>query len=203
MKPEPLFFARPEDFRAWLEANHATASELWVGFHKRGSGEPSITWPESVDEALCYGWIDGVRKRLDEASYVIRFSPRKPGSTWSRVNIERVQALTRLGRMRPAGLAAAAARREERSGIYGYEQQDRALSQEQEQEFRGHEAAWKFFRSQAPSYQRAAIWWVISAKKDETRARRLAALIEDSRNRRRIDLLTSPARRDGADRSGQ
>lgn len=188
---EPAFFATPAELGAWLGEHHATATELWVGFHKKGSGLPSVTWPEAVDEALCVGWIDGVRKRIDEHSYEIRFTPRKPSSTWSAVNIARVAELTALGRMHPAGLAAFARRTKANSGIYAYEQKDpAALEPADEERFRAEPAAWEFFQAQAPWYRRAAIWRVVSAKRAPTRERRLAELIEDSAQGRRISSLT-------------
>lgn len=190
----PTFFATPADFRRWLKQHHARASELWVGFHKRGTGRPSITWPESVDEALCFGWIDGIRKSLSPDSYVIRFTPRKPGSIWSAVNTRRAQELIRDARMQPAGLKAFAARDPKRSGIYSFEQRKTAeLGSEREALFRKNKAAWAFFQSQPPGYRRISTWWVISAKREETRAKRLATLIEDSAAGRRI----APLRRTG------
>ena len=181
------FFATPEAFRAWLAAHHQSSTELWVGFFRKGSGEPSITWPEAVDEALCVGWIDGVRKRVDERRYANRFTPRTPRSTWSAVNIARVAELTRLGRMQPAGLAAFARRTEARSGTYAYEQRESAaLEPAAEQTFRADATAWTFFQSQAPSYQRTIIWWVVSAKREETRRKRLAAIIAASAQGRRL-----------------
>lgn len=191
---EPLFFATPAEFRAWLAEHHETESELLVGFYKKGSGEPSITWPESVDAALCFGWIDGVRKSIDAVSYTIRFTPRKPRSTWSAVNIKRVKELIGLGLMRPAGLKAFEARAEERSAIYAYEQRHTAaLDAADEQQFRAKAHAWAFFQAQPPSYRRTALWWVISAKRLETRQKRLATLIEDSAQGRTIALLTRPS----------
>lgn len=184
------FFSEPSLWRQWLEEHHGSATELWVGFHKTDSGRPSITWPESVDEALCFGWIDGVRKRIDDASYSIRFTPRKPRSTWSAVNVKRVRELADQGRMRPAGLKAFEERAEDRSGIYSYERGEAALGATDEEQFRGSAQAWKFFQGQAASYRRAAIWWVVSAKKDETRRKRLATLIEDSEHGRTITPLT-------------
>jgi uncharacterized protein YdeI (YjbR/CyaY-like superfamily) len=189
--PPPTFFATPADFRAWLEAHHATHQELLVGFYKVGSGRPSITWSESVDEALCFGWIDGVRRSLDATSYTIRFTPRKPRSTWSAVNIKRVQELTELGRMHPAGLARFAERTDDNSAIYAYEQRHGAsLEAAEEQEFRANEAAWDFFQAQPPSYRKTALWWVVSAKQEATRRRRLTMLIEDSAQGRTIRPLT-------------
>ncbi len=176
-----LFFATPADFRAWLDKHHASEQELSVGFYKRDSGQPSITWPESVDAALCYGWIDGVRNSIDELSYRIRFTPRKPTSTWSAINVKRVAELTKLGLMRPAGLKAFAARKGDKTGIYAYEQRKNAkLPAGYEKQFRANRKAWGFFQSQPPWYRRTATYRVISAKQEETRLRRLAALIRDS-----------------------
>ena len=190
---KPTYFATPDDFRRWLERNHATATELLVGFYKKSSGKPSITWPESVDEALCFGWIDGKRKGIDDVRYTIRFSPRTSGSIWSAINIARVKELERLGRMRPAGLRAFEARDEEKSRIYSYEQRNLArLDKLQEQLFRANKAAWDFFQSRPPGYRKTATYWVVSAKRDETRMRRLARLIDDSEHHRKIAELTSP-----------
>ena len=190
---KPVFFPTPAAWRAWLEEHHAETDELWVGFYKKGSGKPSITWPESVDGALCFGWIDGVRKSLDEISYVIRFSPRRARSIWSTVNIKRVGELTKQELMHRAGLNAFERRTGERSEIYAYEQRKGAkLSSAYEKQFRANKQAWDFFRAQPPSYQRTASWWVISAKKEETRSKRLAQLIKDSEQRRSIRPLTRP-----------
>jgi uncharacterized protein YdeI (YjbR/CyaY-like superfamily) len=193
---EPIFFETPAQFRAWLEEHHADEAELLVGFHKKGSGRPSMTWPESVDQALCFGWIDGVRRGIDEHSYTIRFTPRKARSTWSVVNVKRAQELVEDGLMRPAGLAALRRRSEDRSGIYAYEQREEAkLDPAAEKEFRANRKAWAFFSDQAPSYRRTATHWVIRAKKEETRRRRLKTLIEDSAAGRTLRHLTRPARR--------
>jgi uncharacterized protein YdeI (YjbR/CyaY-like superfamily) len=163
---------------------------LLVGFYRRGSGKPSITWPELVDEALCVGWIDGVRKGIDDISYTIRLTPRKPRSTWSAVNIIRARELKRLGRMRQAGLDAFERRTDERSAIYSYEQRKVArLDPEAARSFRANKKAWAFFQSQAPWYRQTAIWWVISAKREETRRKRLAELISDSERGRAIGPL--------------
>jgi uncharacterized protein YdeI (YjbR/CyaY-like superfamily) len=178
---KPRFFARPEDFRAWLAKNHARAAELLVGFHKKGRGKPSIDWPQSVDEALCFGWIDGVRKSLGEESYTIRFTPRRPGSIWSSINIRRVAALKRLKRMRPAGIAAYARRSVDRSAIYAYEQRASAkLAAAEVRLFKARPRAWQFFAKLAPSYRHKALYWVTSAHKPETRRSRLERLIEMS-----------------------
>ena len=188
---EPIFFSSPADFRAWLEEHHAQASELWVGFYKKASGRPSITWPEAVDQALCYGWIDGVRKSVDADSYANRFTPRRARSTWSAVNLRRAQELIDAGLMRPAGLAAFEQRAEARSGVYSYEQRHEAtLGDDFERQFRANEPAWAFFQTQPAWYRRAATWWVVSAKKEETQRRRLATLIEDSARQRTIPPLT-------------
>lgn len=190
---QPRFFATPADFRQWLGAHHASARELWVGFYKTGTGKPSITWPESVDEALCFGWIDGVRKRIDDESYMIRFTPRRPSSNWSTVNIKRIGELIRQGRVFPAGLAAFEKRSEKKSGIYSYEQRKSAeLGDAYERQFRANEAAWEYFQAQAPSYRQTAIWWIVSAKKEETRQKRLAVLIESSAQERWIPGMLRP-----------
>jgi uncharacterized protein YdeI (YjbR/CyaY-like superfamily) len=191
---KPKFFRSPAAWHAWLEQHHEKHDELWVGFHKVGSGKPSITWPEAVDGALCFGWIDGVRKSLDESSYVIRFTPRRSKSIWSAVNIKRIAELSSLGLMRPAGVRAFERRTGDRSEIYAYEQRKGAeLSGAYEKQFRARKKAWKFFRAQPPWYQRTASWWVISAKKEETRQKRLAQLIEDSEHERTIRELRRPA----------
>ncbi len=195
MTAEPIFFATPAELRAWLHEHHAAAREQWIGFYKKGSGRPSITWPESVDEALCYGWIDGLRRSIDDASYMIRFTPRKPNSNWSAVNIGRVAELTAQGRMQPAGLAAFDRRRNETSAIYSYEQSvQAALDQVDEQQLQANPAAWQFFQAQPRSYRQAAVRWVISAKKLDTRRSRLARLIDDSAQGRTVPPLTRPAK---------
>ncbi len=188
---KPTFFPTPEEFRKWLQRNHAAEPELWAGFYKRSTGRPSITWPESVDEALCVGWIDGIRKSVDASSYVIRFTPRTPRSIWSAVNIRRARALMKEARMRPAGLRAFEARRENRSGIYSYEQRPDDLVEPYRSALRKHKAAWSFFRSQPPYYRRAMTWWIVSAKREETREKRLAALVEHSAGGRRIPQFLS------------
>ena len=187
---KPTFFAKPADFRRWLEKNHEKESELLVGFYKKGSGRPSITWPESVDQALCFGWIDGVRKRIDDESYTIRFTPRKRTSIWSAVNIRRATELKKLGLMAPAGLRAFEARSEERSRVYAYERAAASFAPEQEKRFRANRKAWENFNAQPPGYRRQATHFVTSAKKEETRERRLARLIEDSANGRRLAEYT-------------
>jgi len=181
----PKFFRSPSAFRAWLTKHHTTTRGLLVGFHKKGSGKPSMTWPESVAEALCFGWIDGIRRRVDDDSYAIRFTPRRPRSIWSAVNIRRAQELAALGLMTPAGLRAFDVRNENRSGIYSYEQRSDTLPEPYARTMRKHKAAWAFFRAQPPSYRKTIVWWVASAKKEETRLKRLDALIEDSSRERR------------------
>lgn len=185
------FFKTQPDFRKWFEAHHATEAELWVGFYKRGSGKASITWPQSVDEALCFGWIDGLRKSIDDVSYKIRFTPRKSSSTWSAVNIKRVGQLTEQGLMQSAGLKAFTARKENRSGIYSYEQRSPELPDQYANKLKKNPAALKFFEAQPTSYKKAANWWVISAKQEETRLRRLDKLIDHSANGRRVPQFTA------------
>jgi uncharacterized protein YdeI (YjbR/CyaY-like superfamily) len=178
---QPHFFPTSEDFRKWLEQNHATEIEVAVGFYKRSSGKPSITWPESVDAALCYGWIDGVRHSIDAVSYRIRFTPRKATSTWSAINVKRVAELTKLGLMHKAGVKAFEARKGDKTGIYAYEQRKTAkLPPAYEKKFRANQKAWAFFQKQPPWYQRTATYRVISAKQEATREKRLAELIRDS-----------------------
>jgi uncharacterized protein YdeI (YjbR/CyaY-like superfamily) len=192
-KIEPTFFATPSEFRSWLEKHHDEVGELLVGFHKKGSGRPSITYAESVEEALCFGWIDGVRRSIDDTSYSMRFTPRRARSSWIAVNVARVKGLTRQGRMHPAGLRAFEARSENKTGIYAYEQRHMAkLGAEQERRFRANRKAWGYFSAQSPSYRQTAIWWVVSAKKEETRQRRLATLMEDSEHGRTVRPLTRP-----------
>ena len=180
------FFKTPAHFSRWFEAHHASETERWVGFYKKDSGKQSITWPQSVDEALCFGWIDGIRKSIDEVSYKIRFTPRRPRSIWSAVNIKRAGQLSELGLMRPSGLQAFAAREENRSGIYSYEQRSPELPDQYAKKLKKSSGAWKFFQAQPPTYKKAASWWVISAKKEETRHKRLEQLIEHSARGQRI-----------------
>jgi uncharacterized protein YdeI (YjbR/CyaY-like superfamily) len=182
----PKFFKTPSDFRKWLSANHTKSKELWVGFYKKSSGKPSITWPESVDEALCFGWIDGVRKRVDDESYMIRFSPRRAGSIWSGINIRNVQRLIDEQRMHSSGLKAYEARKEYRSGIYSYEQRSPELVEPYLSMLKQNRAAWQFFQRQPPSYRKMMNWFIVSAKKEETRRSRLQKLIEASSGGKRI-----------------
>lgn len=187
---KPKFFTAAADFVAWLEKHHARQTELLVGFYKKDSGKASLTWPESVDAALRFGWIDGVRRRIDELSYSIRFTPRLARSHWSAVNIKRIQELAELQLLHPAGARAFEARVEARSAQASYEQKNVAFEGAQEKEFRASKVAWKFFQAQAPWYRRTATWWVISAKREDTRAKRLATLIADSAAQRTLRQLT-------------
>ncbi len=183
----PTFFETAADFRVWLEANHGTAVELIVGFRKIGTGQPSMTWPASVDEALCFGWIDGVRKRIDDSSYQVRFTPRKKGSIWSVVNVRKVEALLANGRMCPSGIAAYEARTERKTGVYAFERQAPAELEDSElRVFTQNTGAWKYFESCPPSYRRVMLHWVVSARLTQTRARRLSQLIEACAEQRRI-----------------
>ena len=180
---DAVFFATGADFRDWLVEHHDTAPELLVGFWKVGSGKPSMTWSESVDAALCFGWIDGVRRRHDDISYTIRFTRRRPGSIWSDVNVAKVEALVAAGQMAPSGLAAFAERRVDRTGVYSHEQGDDTpltLTAEEESRLREAPGAWDFFNDQPRGYHRAVVHWLHSAKREETRARRLELLVTDS-----------------------
>ena len=174
---KPIFFAKAADFRKWLEKNHDKETELLVGFYKKDSGKPSITWPESVDQAICFGWIDGVRKSIDDISYTIRFTPRKPKSTWSAVNIRKVEELTKQGLMHPAGIAAFNKKEEKNSKIYSFEQKAVGLDENYERIFKQNKKAWKHFGSKPPSYRKACIHWVMSAKQEVTQLKRLDTLI--------------------------
>lgn len=183
---KPRFFKTPAAFRKWLATNHHKAKELHVGFYKKSSGKPSITWPESVDEALCFGWIDGIRRTIDDESYVIRFSPRRPESIWSAVNIRNVERLIKEKRMMPAGLRAYEQRKEYRSGIYSYEQRPAELVEPYASQFRRNKAAWKFFQAQPPYYRKMMTWFIVSAKTEDTRMKRLNILIEASAKEERL-----------------
>ena len=190
-----LFFPTPAVWRRWLARYHDRKTELWVGFYKTKSGKPSITWPESVDEALCFGWIDGLRKSIDETAYKIRFTPRKPTSIWSAVNTKRVAELTEQGKMEPAGLAAFGKRTEAKSGVYSFERAAPAeLTSELQRRFEKNAKAWTWFQTQAPWYRRTAIHLVMSAKKEETRLRRFEELLRVSALGERLGQLTSPKR---------
>jgi len=188
MKPgtesKPLFFKSPDEYRAWLEKNYESAKELWIGFWKKATGKPSVTWQQVVDESLCFGWIDGIRKSIDTDSFKQRVTPRRATSIWSETNIRRVGELTAGGRMHKAGLSAFEKR--DRTKVYSYENMNRGLGPTEEAQFKKKKKAWEFFQAQPPGYRRLAGWWVTSAKKEETRQRRLESLIRDSAAGRRL-----------------
>ena len=186
---KPKFFSSPEQFREWLKQNHDSTTELWLVFHKKSSGKKSITYAEALDEALCFGWIDGVRKKLNETSYIQRFTPRKPRSIWSNINVRHVERLKKEGRIHAAGLEAYARRDPKRTGIYSFENRPRELSPSYEKTFRQNTKAWKFFQEQPPSYKRLMIFRTMSAKKEETQLRRLKQLIELSERGVRMDAI--------------
>ncbi len=186
---DPIFFPKPSDFRQWLEKNHDIVKELWVGYYKKASGIPSITWPESVDEALCFGWIDGLRKSIDKKSYKIRFTPRRTGSHWSAVNIKRVKELKTLGLMQPAGLEAFEKRDEKKSKQAAHEQENIKLPEALELKIKANKKAWDFFQLLAPTYKKTSVWWVISAKQETTRLKRLDTLIASSEKGEKIPPL--------------
>ena len=181
----PTFFAKQSEFRKWLDKNHKKETELLVGFYKVDSGKPSMTWSQSVDEALCFGWIDGVRKSIDKDSYQIRFTQRKSTSIWSAVNIQKIEELTKQGFMQPAGLASFENRKEDKSKIYSYENEEVKFSSDFEKLFKANKIAWDYFQSLAPSYRKPSTNWVMSAKQEATRIKRLKELIDDS------ELLTN------------
>ena len=190
LKVQPTFFATQSDFRKWLTKNHRKATELFVGFYKVDSGKPSMTWSQSVDQAICFGWIDGVRKSIDTESYFIRFTPRKPTSIWSAINIKKVEELSKQGLMQPAGLASFKLKKEHKSKIYAYENEAVKLSAVFEKKFKANKKAWEFFQSLPPSYHKSAINWVMSAKQEVTSRKRLDELITDSEARRKIKRLS-------------
>jgi len=183
------FFKNQSEFRKWLKANHNNAEELWVGYHKKSTGFPSMTWSESVDQALCFGWIDGIRKSIDDKSYKIRFTPRKPTSIWSAVNIKKVEELTKAGKMQPAGIKAFDRRSDKNSIRYSFEQRNINLSKEYLSKLKTNKKACEFFESLAPSYKKLSVWWVMSAKKEETRQKRLDILINSSAEGKKIPVL--------------
>lgn len=184
------YFKSAAAFRTWLEQHHATERELFVGFYKKASGRAGLTYAEAVDEALCFGWIDGVKRRVDQFSYQHRFTPRTAKSIWSRINIQHAERLIKTGRMTPAGRKASAARDPKRSEVYSFENAPRQLPPAGERRFRADRTAWDFFQRQPPGYRRMATFWVVSAKKTETQTRRLEQLIVDSRAGRRLKQLT-------------
>lgn len=190
LEVQPTFFASQSDFRKWLEGNHNKKTELFVGFYKVNSGKPSMTWSQAVDQAICFGWIDGVRKSIDQDVYFIRFTPRKPTSIWSSVNIKKVEELSNQGLMQPAGLASFAFRKEHKSRIYAYEKEAIILSAGFEEKFKENKKAWAFFQSLPPSYHKSAINWVMTGKQEATRVKRLEELIKDSEAGRKIKRLS-------------
>lgn len=189
---KPRFFTSQSAFRKWLERHHAELRELWVGFYRKESGKGGITYPQALDEALCFGWIDGLRKAMDDSSYTIRFTPRKADSIWSAVNTRRVEELIRVGRMQKPGLAAFEKRDPGKSQRYSYERYNCKLETAHEIQFKANARAWRFFCAQAPRYRRTTTWWVVSARREETRLKRLATLMADSEGGRTIGLLDYP-----------
>jgi uncharacterized protein YdeI (YjbR/CyaY-like superfamily) len=182
----PTFFATQENFREWLEKHHTKETELLVGFYKVNSKKPSMSWSESVDQALCFGWIDGVRKSIDEESYTIRFTPRKKSSIWSAINIKKVEELTKAGLMKTEGLQAFELRSEEKSRIYSHETEPSVLDPEFEKQFKANKPAWDFFEKQAPSYKKVMIHWIMTAKQEKTRLSRLEKTINISAEHKRM-----------------
>jgi uncharacterized protein YdeI (YjbR/CyaY-like superfamily) len=185
----PVFFPTPALFRRWLEKHHDTDLELWVGFYKKSTGKPSITWPELVDQLLCFGWIDGVRKSLGEESYVIRVTPRKPRSNWSAVNVKRAEDLVKLGLMHESGLKVFRDRDVKKTNRYSFEREQVQLAPAMEKRFRTNPRAWEFFQKQPPGYRRTILWWIMSAKQEATREKRLGIAIETSEQEARVDFM--------------
>ena len=200
-RPDPgdvLFLSSTDELRDWFDAHHATADELWLGYHKKATGRPTISWSDAVDEALCVGWIDSVRYSLDAQRSAQRFTPRRKGSIWSAINVRKVSELTAQGRMRPAGLAAFAARSPQKTGIYSYERAEAAFTDEELAAIQADDAAWADWERRPPSYRRTVTHWVTSAKRPETRARRLASLIEDAAAGRLVGPMRPPGTRSKA-----
>jgi uncharacterized protein YdeI (YjbR/CyaY-like superfamily) len=191
----PVFFKSANELNKWFLKNHNKASEIWIGFYSVKSGKKTVTYKEAVDEALCFGWIDGIRKNIDEESYVNRFTPRRRGSIWSNVNTKRIKELIEEGRVQPSGLASFEKRVEEKAGIYSFEQEAHKFFPAFEKKFKANKKAWKFFTSKAPWYQRTSIHWVMSAKQEATRLKRLETLITDSENERTLRQLTGPSKK--------
>ena len=192
---EIMFLTSSAELREWFEKNGSSATEVWIGFYKKSSSQKGITYKEAVDEALCFGWIDGVRKGIDDISYTNRFSPRKARSIWSDVNIKRVGELSELGLMRPAGLKAFEVRDQNKAKSYSYEEDNRALAGAYEEQFQANPKAWDYFQAQPPGYRKVANWWVMSAKREETRQKRLAMLIEASESSQRLPQVAGTAKR--------
>ena len=185
----PTYFPTAAAFRRWLELHHDTGLELWVGFYKKFTGKPSITWPEAVDQLLCFGWIDGIRKSLNEETYVIRVTPRKPGSIWSAVNVKRAKQLVKLGLMHPAGLNVFSARDASKTNRYSFERSRVKLDKSLQRQFRANPKAWEFFQTQPPGYRRTILWWVMSGKQAVTREKRMGILVATSERQARVDLM--------------
>jgi uncharacterized protein YdeI (YjbR/CyaY-like superfamily) len=183
---EVVFFSDQVEFRKWLEKNHQTERELIVGFYKKSTGKPTMTWSDSVDQALCFGWIDGIRRKVDDESYCIRFTPRNPASTWSALNVKKANELIEKGLMQPDGLALFKTRKEENTAIYSYENKPEALPAFMEEKFRENKAAWDYFSVQPPSYRRTIYFWILSAKRKETQLARLEKIIEESGLKKRL-----------------
>jgi uncharacterized protein YdeI (YjbR/CyaY-like superfamily) len=201
-EPEVHYFASPAELRDWFDANHETASELWLGYHRKATSRPTVSWSDAVDEALCVGWIDSIRYRVDDERSRQRFTPRRKGSIWSAINIAKVAQLMKEGRMRPAGLAAFERRSEAKSGVYSYENRHlAAFSPEEQAAFRANDSAWSWFASRPASYRTGATWWVVSAKRDETRQRRFVELVAESAEGRMPRQLTPPGRNPDGSRS--
>ena len=188
------FFRSGADFRKWLEKNHDKAPEVWLGFYRKDSGKGGLTYHEALEEALCFGWIDGIRKKLDDVSFTNRFTPRRPRSIWSNVNVAHVERLTRAGKMRAPGIAAFNARDDARTGVYAFERENAKLEPGMEQRVRKNKAAWKYFEAAPPYYRKLVTWWIVSAKREETRDKRLEILIECSARGSRLPQLTPAAR---------
>jgi uncharacterized protein YdeI (YjbR/CyaY-like superfamily) len=187
---KPTFFKNASEWRQWLKENHDKVDELWLGYYKKDSGKANYTWSESVDEAICYGWIDGIRRSVDKESYMIRFTPRRPTSIWSAVNIEKVKVLTEKGLMRPAGIKAWERRKEKKSKVYSFEQEIHELDPVYMKQLKANPKAWTYYSEKlAPSYKRSSIHWVMSAKREDTRQRRLNILIESCEQEQKIPLL--------------
>jgi uncharacterized protein YdeI (YjbR/CyaY-like superfamily) len=186
---KPTFFKDQNELRKWFEKNHDKEKEIWVGFYKKDSGKANFTWSQSVNQALCFGWIDGLRKSIDEDSYMIRFTPRNPKSNWSAINIKKINELTKLGLMHPAGVEEFKKRESKRSEVYSFEQNKVKLSKKYELKFKSNKKAWEFFKSLPPSTKKPSIWWVMSAKKEETQLKRLDILIKSSEKREKIPPL--------------
>jgi uncharacterized protein YdeI (YjbR/CyaY-like superfamily) len=187
---DAIFFSTPAEFRAWLEEHHDTESEVWVGYFKKATGKPTMTWPQAVEEALCFGWIDGKLQRIDDERHRQRFTPRRPGSNWSEINVAKVADLRTAGRMRPAGEAAFAARRDDPTALTYERRHEAAFDADQEAAFRANQTAWAWFGEQSDAYRHMATFWVVSAKRPETQAKRLGSLIESSAAGRRVPALT-------------